>query len=145
MIHRILGNPFTVLMIYHLLQRQYVFHNNDPKLLEALLYVIQMLARCRGEKQPDKAYGSFLYAFSNIDLHLFREYLNTGSWSDSGLNVDLVDCRSLLWMSILHTPIINDTTVEFKLPNNIVGVILVLVVDNSYLASCIMIQPSLKI
>lgn len=59
MIHRVLGNPFTVLMIYHLLQRQYVFHHNDPKLLEALIYVIQMLARCRGEKQPEKAYGRF--------------------------------------------------------------------------------------
>lgn len=71
--------------------------------------------------------------------------MSNGSWSDSGLNVDLVDCRSLLWLPILHTPIIDDTTVEFKLPNNIVGVIFVLIVDISYLVSYIMILPSLKI
>lgn len=58
MSHRLLGNPFTITMVYHLLQRQYLFHNNDPKLLEALLYFIQSISQCRGSevKDPEK-YG----------------------------------------------------------------------------------------
>ena len=49
-------------MIYHLLQRQYLFHNNDPKLMEALLYLIQVIAQCHGDIIPDtENYGMIIF------------------------------------------------------------------------------------
>lgn len=49
-------------MIYHLLQRQYLFHNNDPKLMEALLYLIQVIAQCHGDIIPDtEKYGMIIF------------------------------------------------------------------------------------
>lgn len=58
----------------------------------------------------------------NIDLSPLREFLQYHVWNDTKLNCDNVDCCSLLWISLQHTPIIDDSHIEFKLPNNIVGV-----------------------
>ena len=58
----------------------------------------------------------------NIDLSPLREFLQYRVWKDSKLNCDNVDCCSLLWTSLHHTHIIDDSHIEFKLPDNIVGV-----------------------
>lgn len=56
-------------MIYHLLQRQYIFHNNDPKLMEALLYLIQVISQCHGDIIPDtEKYGIILL----INIYEYR-------------------------------------------------------------------------
>lgn len=43
-------------------------------------------------------------------------------WSKSDVECDSVDCCSLLWLPLQHTRIVDESCVEFKLPDSIVGV-----------------------
>ena len=54
-IHSILGNPFTISMVYYLLQYQYLNSFNNPKLIEFLFYFIQAISRCSGEEEYDES------------------------------------------------------------------------------------------
>ena len=125
--HLLLGSEFVVTFVYAMLQRQYLLGLNDPKLLESLIYLIQTMSSCHGPATDAAlSYGECGRAWSWTDVKRIEVALDSAPWAVPGASAQQtlcgVDCRELLWRNLQHTEVILEEEVNFRCPQNIVGV-----------------------